>query len=91
MTKVRVRFYGPFQHITGKKKESIELAEATLEGLAQALERSYGPRFTQVLRDSQKQLSPGGMVLVNGKQFSGWETRLARDDEVIFFFAMAGG
>ncbi|MEE9202958.1 MAG: MoaD/ThiS family protein [Dehalococcoidia bacterium] len=91
MAKVTVRFYGSFRHITGKEEESVEPAEATLEGLVQAMEGSYGQRFTQVLRDPQKQLSAGMMALVNGKQFPGWQTPLAQGDEVTFLSAIAGG
>jgi MoaD family protein len=91
MGKVRIRFFGSFRSITGKEEESVELAEATLEGLVQAMDRSYGQRFIQTLRDPQKQLSPGMMALVNGQQFPGWQTPLSDGDEVTFLSAIAGG
>jgi MoaD family protein len=91
MARVTVHFYGSFRHVAGKEEESVELAEATLEGLVQAMERSYGQRFSQTLRDPQKQLSPGMMALVNGKQFPGWQTPLSDGDEVTFLSAIAGG
>ncbi len=91
MAKVQVRFFGSFRNVTGKEAESVELAEATLEGLVQAMDRSYGQPFTQTLRDPQKQLSPGMMAMVNGKQFPGWQTPLSEGDEVTFLSAIAGG
>jgi MoaD family protein len=91
MAEVRVRFYGSFRNITGKEMDSIQLDQATLEGLVQAIETAYGQGFTQVLRDPQQKLSPGMMVLVNGKQFTGWQTLLSEGDDVTFMSAIAGG
>ena len=91
MAEVRVRFYGSFRNITGKEIDTIKLDQATLEGLAYALETAYGQGFTHVLRDPQQNLSPGMMVLVNGKQFTGWQTPLSERDDVTFMSAIAGG
>ena len=91
MVNIRVFFKGLFQDITGMKEERHALTDATLEGLVRALEKSYGKRFTEALRDPEKRLSPGVMALVNGSEFPGWETPLANADEVIFLHFIAGG
>lgn len=91
MAKIRVRFNGLFQQIAGKEEESVELTKPTLEGLVQYLERSYGGKFMGLLRDAQKQLSPGVTTFINGRQFPGWQAPLADGDEVTFLHFISGG
>lgn len=91
MAKIRVYFNGLFRQIAGKEEESVEISEATLEGLVRALERSYGEQFTSLLRDAQKQLNPGVTTFVNGRQFPGWQAPLADGDEVTFLHFISGG
>lgn len=91
MAKIRVLFKGLFQQIAGKDEERFELDHPTLEGLVGALESVHGKRFTKVLRDSEKRLSPGVTAFVSGKQFPGWEAPLADGDEVTFLHFIVGG
>ncbi len=91
MAKIKIHFSHSFRHMARKDGEEIDLAETTLEGLVQALERSYGRRFTRLLRDSQKQLNPGITILVNGEEFPGWQAALCEGDEVSFLLFMVGG
>lgn len=91
MANIKVYFNGLFRQIAGKEEESVEISEATLEGLVRALERSYGEQFMGLLRDAQKHLSPGVTTFVNGRQFPGWQAPLADGDEVTFLHFISGG
>ena len=91
MANIRVYFNGLFRQIAGKEEESVEISDATLEGLVRALKRSYGGQFTDLLRDAQKQLSPGVTTFVNGRQFPGWQAPLDDGDEVTFLHFISGG
>ena len=91
MARIRVNFNGQFKQITGKEEESVEISEATLEGLVRVLESSYGEKFMGLLRNPQKQLSPGVTTFVNGRQFPGWQTPLGDGDEVTFLHFISGG
>lgn len=91
MAEIHVRFNGLFRQIAGKPEETVEVPEATLEGLVQVLEGSYGDSFARAVRDSRKQLSPGVTAFVNGRPFSGWQDPLADGDEVTFLPFVSGG
>lgn len=91
MAEVTVRFKGLFQQITGCEEKRIALSEPTLEGLVRALEGLYGRRFTEALRDPGRCLSPGVTAFVGKRQFPGWDTPLADEEEVTFLHFIVGG
>lgn len=90
MARVEVTYHGTFRHITQKPEETVELPVPTLEKLVQALEGSYGKRFVDTLRQPDRQLKPGMVVVVNGQNCD-WDTPLPEKCRVSFLSAIAGG
>ena len=91
MIEVTVRFKGLFEQIVGSKEMEYALEDPSLEGLVRTLEAAHGKRFTEALRNSEKQLSPGVTAFVSKREFPGWEATLADGDEVTFLHFIVGG
>jgi molybdopterin synthase sulfur carrier subunit len=92
---VQVRFYATLRPIAGARSLEIALPEAaTVHALIEAVAAQH-PALGEVLLDSQGAVPRGIHVFVNGRGAgylpNGYASRLAKDDSVDIFPAVAGG
>jgi len=92
---VQVRFYATLRPLVGARAAEIELpAEATVRELVEAVVAQH-PALRDILLDEHGRVPRGVHVFVNGRGAGylaqGWDTRLASEDRVDIFPAVAGG
>jgi molybdopterin converting factor small subunit len=94
--KVRVRFLGPFYHLTGRSGIDLDVKEGiTLGELFSVLDASLGRAFSEnVTAQIETNEKLRHLIHINGRMVSnmdGMQTRLYNDDVVSFLPPMEGG
>jgi len=80
--RVKVLFFGRVRELTGIAEEAMEMPEGA--SLADLFER-YLERFPQLAGFR------ASLVASRNQEFSAWDTRLSRDDEIAFLPPVSGG
>ena len=78
--KIRVRYFALFREQTGCASESVDCSVGTAAELFQLMSEKHSGLKTEA----------AALVAIND-EMAGWETRLAENDEVLFFPPVAGG
>ncbi|MFC1968757.1 MoaD/ThiS family protein [Chloroflexota bacterium] len=91
-----VEVYGHYSTLAGgKKKETMEIANPTIEGLLKAMEGSWTRRFMEEIVDPEtKQPALDTMILVNSRSIyhlEGVETVLKDGDVIVMMPPIMGG
>jgi molybdopterin synthase sulfur carrier subunit len=93
--KVEVRFFTSLREITGKKKELVQLQNATtVEELLTGLSKKYGKEFIEYLYNEEEKVHTYLSILVNGKStnvLQGLDTELKEGDTVAILPPVGGG
>ncbi|MFC1864308.1 MoaD/ThiS family protein [Chloroflexota bacterium] len=89
--RIAIAYATPFSEIAHTEREMVTLQGTILADLVGLLAERHGPKFKDVLVDSDTgDVLHGMVILVNGRR-SDLMTRLENGDEVAFLMAMAGG
>ncbi len=91
MARVKVRMYATVREAAGTAE--ITLEALNLSEVVDRLEREYGKRMAEMLRDFPND-AERLVVLVNGQNVSGLDAKAVRlrdDDEVSIFPPVSGG
>lgn len=92
---LKVKFYSLFRINLKSPGTEYELAsEITIAELIKKLDQDYDDYFTQKLLEDDRSISPGSIILVNGKNvihLDKLETTINNNDTVTLFPPSAGG
>jgi molybdopterin synthase sulfur carrier subunit len=95
MATVNVEIYGPFAELAGTRHAKVELGEANIKGLIEAMKKSWGRAFTDsILEESGEEFNLSVLVLVNHQpvyHLHGLQTELKDGDTIVFIPPAAGG
>ncbi|MBE0527496.1 MAG: MoaD family protein [Candidatus Thorarchaeota archaeon] len=93
MARVLVKFFATVREATGVK--NIEMEADTIREVLDALQRTFGERFTRTVIDpSTGNLKQFFSCMVNGKRIElldSYDTKLVDDDAVALFPPVGGG
>ena len=95
MAKVTVEVYGHYATLAGKRKETMEVPNPTIEGLLKRMQGSWSQRFMEEIIDSKtKEPALDAMILLNNRSIyhlEGLKTELKDGAIVVIMPAIAGG
>ncbi len=93
LARVLVKFFATVREVTGVK--NIELDANTIRELLDALQVTYGERFTETVMDPNTgNLKQFFSCMINGKRIElldGYDTELKDNDAVALFPPVGGG
>ena len=92
---LKVKFYSLFRINLKSPGTEYELeSEITIAELIKKLDQDYDGYFTHKLLEDDRSISPGSIIMVNGKNvihLDKLETKVDNDDTVTLFPPSAGG
>jgi molybdopterin converting factor small subunit len=93
---VEVRFFGVFQHLSGKKCLQLKLKDPTMvKDIVEKITETLSDEFKRALIDPQlNDPRMNSLILVGGKEISalqGLETEIKGDEEIVFIPMVHGG
>jgi molybdopterin synthase sulfur carrier subunit len=92
---LKVKFYSLFRINLKSPGHKYELeSEITIAELIEKLDQDYDGYFTHKLLEDDRSISPGSIILVNGKNvihLDILETKINNEDTVTLFPPSAGG
>ncbi len=95
MVTVNLEIYGPFVELAGTRRATVELSEANMKGLLEAMKRSLGRTFIEAIMDENgEEFNLSVLVLVNHQpvyHLQGLKTELKDNDTVVVIPPAAGG
>jgi len=95
LLKVEVKFYAMLREATGRRKESVELAEkSTVGDLVSLLSERYGGDLTHFIYDDRGRVRNYLSFMLNGYNIyslDGFDTLLSENDVVAILPPVGGG
>ena len=91
---IEIRFFSLIRMHLGINKTEIESASIPILELLQKIEKQIGKKFLDQLIDAEKQILPGTMILINGRNIvhlNGTESIVQDNDEISIFPPGGGG
>lgn len=93
--RVKVRLLGVFRGLSGTSQLSVEVKQATVKSVVQAVAKSLSAEAKRLLIDPElDDPRPNALILLNGKEVSvlnGLKTRVEDGDEITLIPVAHGG